>query len=345
MKSLYRLQYITLGLFATSCLLTGCQTVPVIEKSEPTQVIQEEFTQTAIALTNELNAYESIEELFIENEADNALDTQIRKYIQDNPEIRKNQLNLDTLDLKLFVKDSGEAFFIAVMSDEKNRPYTEFGYFEKSEDGKYVVKGEHIGAYAVNMPKTYLLENNGEWAVVSQRPFSTFEECYFFRLESGKMKLYQRGWEDPSLLYYSSLNELLEAGKIDEAMKVEDTSMYPMGYEQILFETANLMVTVSEQQAQIKEQNSEADVALTYIEWSLNYYFENHFGCNLEAMVMDAFKPMQDASEGDFGYAYRIEPSDLKPILLHYANLLGKVGRDKEAETYRSAIERAFQAH
>ena len=159
------------------------------------------------------------------------------------------------------------------------------------------------------------------------------------------MKLYQRGWEDPSLLYYSSLNELLEAGKIDEAMKVEDTSMYPMGYEQILFETANLMVTVSEQQAQIKEQNSEADIALTYIEWSLNYYFENHFGCNLEAMVLDAFKPMRDASEGDFGYAYRIEPSDLKPILLHYANLLGKVGRDKEAETYRSAIERAFQAH
>ena len=121
-------------------------------------MIQEEFTQTAIALTNELNAYESIEELFIENEADNALDTQIRKYIQDNPEIRKNQLNLDTLDLKLFVKDSGDAFFIAVMSDQKNRPYTEFGYFEKSEDGKYVVKGSILALMRLTCLKPICLK-------------------------------------------------------------------------------------------------------------------------------------------------------------------------------------------
>lgn len=342
MKSLYRMQYITLGLLAIGCLLAGCQTVPVIEKSEPSQVIQEEFTQTAIALTNELNDYESIEELFIENEADNALDVQVRKYIQDNPELGKNHLNLESLDLKLFRKETGEAFFLAVMSDQNENPYTMFGYFKQSEAGKYVVQGEHLGAYAVNMPKTFLLEKDGTWVVVSQRPFSTFEECYFFKLEAGKMKLYQRGWEDPSLLYYSTVNELLEAGEIDEAMAVEDTSMYPMGYEQALFETANLMIKVSEQQAQLKEKDSKAERALAYLDWSLNYYFENHYGSSLEAMVLDAFKPMQTTAEGDFGYTYLLDQSELKPVLLHYANLLGKVGRDKEAENYRRAIERAF---
>lgn len=342
LKRLYRWQGVTVILLATGVFTMGCQSVPTIEKSELNPVIQEEFTQTAVALTNELNDYELIDELFIENESDNALSAQVIKFIKESPEAKKNKLRVDTLDLKLFTTDTGCAYFLALLVNNNDNPYTMFGKLSKTANGNYVVSGEHIGAYAVNMPKTFLLEKDDTWVVVSQQPFSTFEECFFFKMENDEMKLFQRGWEDMSLLYYSTVTELLEMEKIDEAMAVEDTSMYPMGYEQELFEMANLMIEVAEKQALVKEQANDYKKALSYLDWGLNYYFMNHYGSDLDTMVKDAFEPLLQAADGEFGSAYLMDRIELKAVLLHYANLLGKAGREKDAELYRRAIERAF---
>lgn len=337
------MQYLTFGILITGVLLTGCQNVPTIEKSDGNQVIQQEFTQSAIALTNELNTYNEIEELFIEDEADNALDLQVRHYLEQNPEIKKHQLKIESLDLKIFKSEAESLFYLAVFADEKGNPNTIFGSLAKEKGGTYTVCGEHIGAYAVNTPKTYLMEKDGEWVVVSQRPFSTFEECYFFKMENGVMKLFQRGWQDMSLLYYSTITELLQQGKIEEAMALPDSSMYPMGYEQALFETANLMVTVSEQKAAEKENANDMNTAIGYLEWSLNYYFQNHYGLDIDGMVKDLFSPIHEANADDFGGHYVLEEKELKKVLLHYANLLGKSGNEKGAESLKKAVDRAFK--
>lgn len=322
--------------------LTACQQVKTIERDDSKQVIQEEFTQSAVALTDELNGYTEIDEFFIEDEEDNALEQQVRKYLAEDKEVKSHGLNLETMDLKLYMDEQQTAYFLAVMKNERDNPNTLFGILKKKKDGKYDVVGEHLAAYFVNLPKTYLLTHNNEWALVSQRPFSTFEECYFFRLEKDKLKLYMRGWEDPSLSYYDKVTELLNDGKIDEAIALPDESMYPMGYEEPLFKTANLMVEVSEKKALEKEKAKDIEKAKSYLEWSLNYYFENHYGTDLITLFQDNFKPLGDASKDDFGYNYILPEETLEPVLRHYANLLAEQGLEKEAMGYQKAINKYF---
>lgn len=322
--------------------LVACQNVRTIERDDSNQVIQEEFTQSAVALTDELDQYTEIDEFFIEDEEDNTLDQQVRKYLIKDREVKSHGLNLETMDLKLYMDEQETAYFLAVMKDERDNPNTLFGIIKKEADGKYSVAGEHLAAYFVNLPKTYLLTHNNEWALVSQRPFSTFEECYFFRLDKDNLKLYMRGWEDPSLNYYGKMTDLLNDGKIDEAMALPDDSMYPMGYEESLFKTANLMVAVSEKKALEKEKQNHVDQALSYLDWSLNYYFENHYGTDLITLFKDNFKPLGEGTKDDFGYTYILPKETLEPILRHYANLVAKQGLEKEAMGYQKAIDKYF---
>lgn len=328
---------------ASACfLLTACQGIRTIERNDSNQVIQKEFTQTAVALTNELDNYTEIDELFIEDELDNALNQQIRQFLAQDEEVRSHKLNLETMDLKLYSDEESQAYFLAVMKDRKDNPNTLFGILKKGEDGQYTVVGEQLAAYFVNLPKTYLLTDGSEWALVSQRPFSTFEECYFFRIKDQKLDLYLRGWQDPSLNYYGKMTDLLNQGLIDEAMALPDESMYPMGYEQPLFETANLMVMVAETKAIEKENAKDIDTALAYLEWGLNYYFENHYGTDLVTLLQDNFTALKESSKDDFGYTYALPDETLEPILSHYANLVAKQGLEKEAMGYQKAIAKYF---
>ena len=59
-------------------------------------------------------------------------------------------------------------------------------------------------------------------------------------------------------------------------------------------------------------------------------------------MLAEQFSPIFNASEGDFGYSYLLKEEEIKKALLHYANLLGKNGREKAAESFKKAIEKAF---
>lgn len=338
----YRWQCISLGIVAGSLLLTACQTVPTIEIDDSNQVIQQEFTQSAVPLTNELNDYNLIDEFYTEDEADNAVEQAVLRYLKNDLEIKNHKLDLDSMDLKLFTSEEGDVYFLALLLDKRQAPNTLFGKLKKTPEGTYAPIGEHLASYMVNIPKTYLLEKAGDWVLVSQRPFSTFEECYFFKMEDGKLTLYKRGWQDPSLLYYSTMTALLEAGKIAEAMALPDDSMYPMGYEQPLFETANLMVETAENQALKLEDSGETATAITYLDWSLNYYFQNHYGTDLTAMIQEGFEPLKNASADDFGGSYVLDSAYIKKVLLHYANLLGKAGDEKGAESYKKAIETAF---
>lgn len=338
----HRMFFILASIATLSVFLTACQGVRTIERNDSNQVIQEEFTQSAVPLTNELKDYFEIDELFIEDEADNALEQQIRKFLADDEEIKSHGLNLETMDLKLYEDQKEDAYFLAVMKDEKDNPNTLFGILKKGKEGKYYIAGEHLASYFVNLPKTYLLSNDKEWALVSQRPFSTFEECYFFKMEKGKLNLYTRGWQDLSLNYYGKMTELLNDGKIDEAIALPDESMYPMGYEEALFQTANLMVTVAEKKALEKEKEKDVQTAIDYLEWSLNYYFENHYGTDLLTLFQENFKTLDQAAKDDFGYTYILPNETLKPILRHYANLVATQGLDKEAMSYQKAIDKYF---
>lgn len=341
LKTPKRVLFVT-ALVLCSMGLTACQNVRTIERNDSKQVIQEEFTQSAVALTDELNDYTEIDEFFIEDEKDNALEQQVRKFLANDEEVKSHGLNLETMDLKLYMDEQEVLYFLAVMKDEKDSPNTLFGILKKENDGQYKVTGEHLAAYFVNLPKTYLLTHNNEWTLVSQRPFSTFEECYFFRLDKGDLKLYMRGWEDPSLNYYGQVTDLLNDGKIDEAMALPDESMYPMGYEEPLFKTANLMVEVSDKKALEAEKKKDIDKALSYLDWSLNYYFENHYGTDLTSLFQENFKVLGETSKDDFGYTYLLPDETLEPILRHYADLIAKQGLEKEAMSYQKAINDYF---
>jgi hypothetical protein len=338
----YRCLKLSVGLVTASFILTGCQSIPIVEKDESNQVIQEEFTQNAVPLTNELNDYDLIDEFFPEDESDNKLEQVVIKNIKNDDTLKKYKLSVENMDLKLFVSEAGDVYFLAMLMDKRDNPNTLFGKLKKTSDSKYVIAGEHLARYQVNMPKTYLLEKDGVWVIVSQRPFSAFEECYFFKMEDSKMNLFKRGWEDPSLLYFDTMTALLESGKIDEAMKLPDESMYPMAYEETLFEMANLMINTSETKAIEVEKNNDVKRAIRYLEWSLNYYFQNHYGADLITMMKSNFTPFREATGENFGASYVLKEDQLKKVLLYYANLLGKNGEEKDANRYKETIERTF---
>ena len=174
---------VTAVIFLSGFALMGCQKVETVERDDSSKVIQEEFTQSAVPLTDELADYSEIDEFFIEDETGNALEQQVRKYLTEDKEVKSHHLNSKTMDLKLYMDEEETAYFLAVMKDEKDSPNTLFGILKKETDGTYKIVGEHLAAYFVNLPKTYLLTDGRNFALVSQRAFSTFEECYFYMME------------------------------------------------------------------------------------------------------------------------------------------------------------------
>lgn len=325
---------------AMPLIASGCSMPAVIERDPNSGVLQEEFTKNAEALTNELNDYEEIEPLFLDDEDASYLEALIRESLKKDKGVMENHLKTEQMDLQLFQNEGESIYFVGVMQDKRQNPYTIFGMIEQASEKEYKIVRHHMAAYPVNLPKSFLLYKEGTWAIVSQRPFSTFEECYFFKLSGDQFDLFKRGWQDRSLLYYGQVQELLTDGKLAEALALPDESMYPMSYEEPLFETVNLWVEKSVENAHINEGNKKDSEALDYLDFSLNYYFQNHYGKDLDQMVSESFEDLSKSSEDVFGHDYLLPTKDIYNAVTCYANLVGEFEDEKEAKKLKTAIEK-----
>lgn len=320
--------------------LAGCTSLPIIERNHDSGVLQEEFTETAKPLTNELNDYEEIEAVYLEDDEIGYLEALIRQSLKDDPGITENHLDVNKMDLQLYQNGDSPIYFIGLLQDQRQNPYTVFAQMQRQEGKDYKIVNQHIAAYPVNLPKAYLLEKGEDWVIVSQSPFSTFEECYFFKMKGKHFDLYKRGWQDRSLLYYEQVSSLLKDGKIDEAMALPDESMYPMAYEEPLFEVANLWVKEGLKNAHIKEEKNDVETAVNYLDWSLNYYFQNHYGKDLVQMTSESFADISIQDQSQFGSRYLMSNAEMKEALIYYGNLLGALGDEKQAKAIKDAISK-----
>lgn len=326
-------------ILALPMLLTACSNLPIIEKDQTSGVIQEEFTKEATPLTNELNDFNEIEAIYLDDEENAYLEALIRSSLKEDQGIKKNHLDVEQMDLQLYQNEDGPIYFIGILQDQRQNPYTILAEMTREDDNDYTITSLHMAAYPVNLPKAYLLEQRDELVIVSQRPFSTFEECYFFRMNGKHFELFQRGWQDRSLLYYEQVSALLKAGKIDEAMDLPDESMYPMAYEEPLFEVANLWVKEGLKNAHIKEENNDLQSAFNYMDWALNYYFQNHYGKDLSQMVAESFADMNIQDQKQFGSRYLLSNKEIEECLIYYGNLLGAMGEEKQADLVKKAVQ------
>ena len=89
-------------ILALPMLLTACSNLPIIEKDQTSGVIQEEFTKEATPLTNELNDFNEIEALYLDDEENAYLEALIRSSLKEDQGIKKNHRDVEQMDLQLY---------------------------------------------------------------------------------------------------------------------------------------------------------------------------------------------------------------------------------------------------
>lgn len=318
-------------------LLTGCSAFKIIERNS-SPLISEGMTAKTSELHHELDQFSEQEELFDMTPAEGMLFDEIKALIIEQAKDHIHiTINTDDVDLKLFASEQGKKYlYVAVFSDQTKVPHTTIGLVDLKSDGTFKLKHSFIGDFLVNMPKTVLRTHGHEIAIVSQRPFSTFEECYVFD-ESKQLKLTQTYWRDRSLNYYSQIERLMLAGDFEAAMTLEDDTEYPMSYEKQLFHSGQ---TVFKETLRLKQV---ADLppakGLQYCEWGLDYYFMQHYAMTTKDLIKDTFDTILKEKETDYGAKYTVDAKTLKEGMLLYANFLAKNAKEKEAESLRQLVK------
>lgn len=315
---------------------TACGVVPVVEHPDRANVLEENFTSEAKALNHELDTYDELMPLYPDDTEQALLEAAIKDYINKDDVVKKEQLKVETMDLQLFEGDDSDIYFAAVLQNKEKVPFTMLAQMKSGSNNRYSVLTSCLAPFYANLPKTFLLKENGDIALVSQRPFSTFEEVYFYKMGKGLLSLNGRGWQDVSLAYYNEINKLLDENKLDEAMNLPDESMYPMAYEEMLFTTANKIIDKTLIAA--KDEKLDPKKRAEWLEWAINYYTQNHYGQSLDELLSNNFEPLT-SKEGVFGSDYLLSQTDFKEVLKAYANLKAKTGDESLAEALLKASE------
>lgn len=319
-----------------SITFTACSVVPVIEHPNRANVLAENFTSEAKALNHELDTFDELMPMYPDDSEQVLLEAAIKDFVQKDATVSKEKLEVATMDLQLFEGDQSDIYFAAVMQNKEKVPFTLLAQMKSVENNHFKVLRSCLAPYYANLPKTFLLKEDNDIALVSQRPFSTFEEVYFYKLTGGELNLNSRGWQDISLAYYTEVNQLLDRDELDQAMNLPDESMYPMAYEEMLFTTANKMIDKT--LVASKDERIDPQKRADWLEWAINYYTQNHYGQSLEDMLDNHFEALM-SSEGVFGSDYLISQEIFKSALVAYANLKAKTGDESLAESLLKASE------
>ncbi len=323
-----------LGLFSI-----GCSPIQMVDRTT-NNVIEGDFSKEAKALTTELDDYDEYEPVFLEDNQQVAVTTFMKTFVKEDASARKANLDPETVDFQVFEGEKG-IYYMACIAMSGEMPYTIFLKIESSDLLTIKPLRVHMAAYGVNISKSFLLYKADTLALISQRPFSTFEEVYFFKEGKDKFELSGRGWHDSSIIYYEALNKLLDEGKYDEAMNLPDESMYPMSYEAQMFNTANHMIQSTILIA--KDEGISLKKRSAYMAWALNYYFQNHYGLELEEAATLKFTNIKEQKSDDFGADYRLSNAELAKAIEVYANLLAKEGKESMAEQLRTSAKSYLQ--
>lgn len=321
---------IPLGIFTS-----GCANIHTVERGTDS-VIENDFSNESEIITNELDTYDEYQPVFLEDNQQVSVESYLKQFIKQDKDAIKAKLDVNTLDFQVF-EGPKDTYFIACVVMSADMPFTIFLEVKSSDLLEIKTSASHMAAYGVNISKTFLLYKGDEFALISQRPFSTFEEVYFFKVKKNAIDLTSRGWHDSSIIYYDAINKLLDEGKYDEAMNLPDESMYPMSYEKQLFETANHMVNSILKVA--KDETMPSEKRIDYMSWALNYYFQNHYGMELEEAATGKFASIKAQSSDDFGVTYCLTNQELGAAIEAYANLLAKNGKESTAEQLRTSAK------
>lgn len=336
MNKLYIYTLLITVLAVGTVTFTACGVVPIVEHPERANVLEENFTSEAKALNHELDTFDELMPLYPDDSEQALLEAAIRDFMTQDEMVKKEKLKVDTMDLQLFEGDDSDIYFAAVLQNKEKVPFTMLAQMKNNSSKHYQVLTSCLAPYYANLPKTFLLKENGDIALVSQRPFSTFEEVYFYKMGKGLLSLNGRGWQDVSLAYYTEVNKLLDENKLDEAMNLPDESMYPMAYEAMLFTTANKIIDKTLIAA--KDEKLDPKKRAEWLEWAINYYTQNHYGQSLDELLSNDFEPLA-SSEGVFGSDYLLSRTNFKEVLEVFANLKAKTGDESLAEELLKASQ------
>lgn len=336
LNKLYIYTFLTTVIAASMLTMTGCSVVPVVEHPNRPSVLEENFTTEAKALNHELDTYDELMPLYPDDSEQALLEAAVVAFLKQNDMVTREKLSIETMDLQLFESESNLIYFAAVMQNKEKMPFTILAYMEPQENNRYEVKSSCLAPFYTNLPKTFLLQEGESLALVSQRPFSTFEEVYFYELKNGKLALSGRGWQDISLAYYTEVNALLDSNKLEEAMALPDESMYPMAYEAMLFGTANKIIEKAV--AAAKDERIDPKKRAEFLEWGLNYYTQNHYGQSLDELINTNLEVLSQPDEV-FGKDYLLEKDVFAEAIEVFGNINAKAGDEDYAQFLIKASE------
>lgn len=303
--------------------------------------MSEGYTAKTAELTNELDDFEELEELFELSENEEMLFDELKRVISLQAKNQLNiQLNNEDIDLKLFkARKKGHYLYVAVFADQTRVPHTTLGFAEETKGGGYDVSDSYIGDFLVNMAKTSLLMVSDEVAIVSQRPFSTYEEYYVIS-KSKPLKLIKTFWSDRSLSYYQEIEKFVISGDLAGAMSMEDTTEYPMTYEKEMFHSGN---AVYQEVLSLPDRTHlTSKEALQQCEWGLNYYFMMHYALSIDELIDVKFEPILIEKAEDYGAKYSLDKALIKEGILIYSNYLAKNNYEKKANIIKALVEKNF---
>lgn len=242
-------------------------------------------------------------------------------------EFIKNEKITDDEYVKIFegskTKDLEEYFVIKSKLENNEYCFIIYAIDRDLKNDKFSIKNSlKVDSY-VNEVKTSLFSLDKYLLISSEVPSSTYMENIYLKWENNKFEFLEKDSFDTSVEYFEKKISLLEDGKLDEAMKLEEDYLYPYTYSQLLYKSNIMALNTSFEKAKKLSKEEKWEDSLKYLEYGVGeYLILLNETDDLSYLIENEM--LLDFDESEENYGYKLKKEKIIDIFTLYQKLLEK---------------------
>lgn len=235
-------------------------------------------------------------------------------------------------------KDLEEYFVIKNELENNEYYFTIYAIDRNLNTNKLSIKDSIKVDNSINEVKTSLFSLDKYLLVSSEASSSTDMNNIYLKWVNNKFEFLENYRFDPSVEYFEKKISLLENGKLDEAMELEENYLYPYTYSELLYESNIMALNTSFEKAKQLNKEGKLEEALKYLEYGIaDYLILLNETDDLNYLLENEFKI--DFEEDEETYGYKLEKEKIIEIFTLYQELLEKNGKEDLAKGLKEKLD------
>ncbi|WFD09633.1 hypothetical protein [Tepidibacter hydrothermalis] len=232
-----------------------------------------------------------------------------------------------------------EEYFVIKNELENNKYYFKIYAIDRNlKTNELSIKNSIKVDSSINEVKTSLFSLDKYLLISSEAPSSTYMENIYLKWENNKFEFLEKYSFDPSVEYFEKKMSLLEDGKLDEAMELEENYLYPYTYSELLYKSSIMALNTSFEKAKQLSKEEKWEDSLKYLEYGVGEYLILLNETDDLSYLLEN-EMLLDFEEDEENYGYKLEKKKIVDIFTLYQQLLEKNGKDDLAKGLKLKLD------